>query len=427
MTENKNKKPPLKTAPPAVEPIFEPKEDQFQSFARDPRLSPENKIFDENFPKSPLSLKLAKETRSLTDKEAFYNTIREFKKSEYQKLLPLEETPFQNRKKILNTITQIAEAIILVTYQYTQKNLTAEIGIPGYLNSYKQNLISHLGIIGMGKLGAGEMNYEADLDLIFVYSHEGETFGKKNITNREFFIKFSQRLIQALSTVTSSGLCYPIDVALRPSGNAGTLVTSFEHFMEHQMNRAQEWEYMALLRARTIAAPKDFIHQINSHIQKLAFERPLPEHFFSVMHGIRQRVHVERSKESQTVIDLKFGPGGLMDIEFILQGIQLKSQRVFPDLRKASLFDLIDSLKEHDFLDREELDLIEQAHLHYRTIMSQLHLMKKRSSRLLDFDSDLCTKIRERLGFTSDQELREKLIALKTGVQKIYKRFYETP
>lgn len=427
MTENKNKKPPLKTISPALEPLFEPKEDQFQSFARDPRLSSENKIFDENFPTSPLSLKLAKETRSLMDKEAFYNAIREFKKNEYQKLLPLEEKPFQNRKKILNTITQIAEAIILVTYQYTQKNLTAEIGIPGYLNSYKQNLISYLGIIGMGKLGAGEMNYESDLDLIFVYSHEGETFGKKNITNREFFIKFSQRLIQALSTVTSAGLCYPIDVELRPSGNAGTLVTSFEHFMEHQMNRAQEWEYMALLRARAIAAPKNFIHQINSHIQKLAFEHPLPAHFFSVMHGIRQRVHVERSKESQTVIDLKCGPGGLMDIEFILQGIQLKNQRVFPDLRKTSLFDIIDSLKKHDFLDKEELDLIEQAHLHYRTIVSQLHLMKKRSARLLDFDSDLCTEIRERLGFASDQELKEKLIALKTGVQKIYKRFYETP
>ena len=416
-----------KTKNPSSEPIFEPKKDEFQRFSKDPRLSSENKSFNDNFPNSPFSLKLENETDSIKDKEAFYNAIREFKKREYQKLLPLEEKPLQNRRKILNTVTQIAESIILVTYKYTQKNLEAEIGIPSYLSSYKQNLISHLGIIGMGKLGASEMNYESDLDLIFVYSHEGETLGKKNLTNREFFIKFAQRLIQALNTMTSSGLCYNIDVELRPSGNAGTLVISFEHFVEHQMNKAQEWESMALLRARAVVAPEDFRNQINSQIQKLAFERPLPKHFFSVMHAIRQRVLLERAKESQTVIDLKLGSGGLMDIEFILQGIQLKNQHVFPNLRKSSLFDLIVSLKGYGFLEKAELDLIEQAHLYYRTIVSQLHLIKKCSLKQLDMNSDLFTEVRERLGLASDHELKDKLLILKTGVQKVYKRFYETP
>lgn len=400
--------------------------DHFQSFKKDPRLSVENVELNERLPQSSLLPDLKARLKSCQDKQDFYDNLRLFKREELARITKWENEPLKNRWKILSETALVAETILIAAYEYIRDTLGAEIGIPSWQTSYQQTAPAHLAVVGMGKLGTGEMDYESDLDLIFIFSHLGEVIGKKKLGNHEYFIKFAQKLIQLLAIITGAGRCYAIDVELRPSGQAGPLVSSFDHFLEHQMNRAQEWERLALLRARPIVAPKSFLNRLNSHLDELAFKAPLPTRFFPTMHAIRQRVLRERLQEPDNSFDLKLGQGGLMDIDFVLLGLQLKYQLLYPDLRQRSLKKLIEAFSHHSILSKAEITGLSEAHLLYRTLIAQLQLKENRAVTLLRFDADACAESNEKLGFSNKKELQEKLVHLKNQVQTLYRRYYET-
>jgi len=417
---DEQKKPP----PPSVPVINEPENDTFTKYKKDPRL--ETSIGKKTIDKPVIAAsKLSKKILSLKDEESFLDELRLYKKDRHKQIREsLEDEPLGNRQKILKQLSDVADNILFAAYEYIKRTMVETYGLPSYLSSYKQIQQAYLAIVGMGKMGAQTINYFSDLDIIFVYSHRGETQGKKEIDNGEYFVKLAQKLITALSITTATGRCYEIDTELRPSGNTGALITSYDHFIDHQMNKAQNWERQALLRARPLSDNKDFQDLLDQQIQKLAFARPLPADFTKNMHSIRERVLKERVKESENKIDIKLGPGSLMDIEFILHNIQLKNAKIFPDLRVRSLFDLLEILKNHDLIAKKELEKITQAHMYYRTIESLLHLSKNRSESHLDFASETYEEICARLK-RGAKELKDHVLQMRKEIRKIYERIYQ--
>lgn len=382
------------------------------------------KIKNEPIETLPITLTLQSELKTAKESQDTYDILRLFKRRRHQEISQLESAPFENRQKIFFEITKTAEIILFAAFEHMQTQLESQFGFPSFLNSYNQITPAHLGIIGMGKLGSREMNYESDIDIIFVYSHRGETMGRKKITNQEYFAKFAQKYLNLLSLTTSAGRCYEMDVELRPSGNLGMLVSSFDHFIDHQMNQAQEWEHMALLRARPILAPLDFKKNIELHIDELAHKRPLPNDFFRKMHAIRQKVLQQKASEQENMFDLKLGKGGLMDVEFILQGIEMKFQHLYTHLQQRSLFSLIQNLKNQSILAEKNVQELEEAHLTFHTVISQIHLEERRSYNRVHYDSDLFEKISGRLALPK-KELKENLLQHRAKVSKIYSLFYE--
>lgn len=367
---------------------------------------------------------LRREIKGVKDKQDYFDALRLFKRKQHRQIQELETEPFANRKSILRKLTDVADAIMMEAFDHTRNQMESAYGKPSYLSSYKQILPSELAIIGMGKFGAREMNYESDLDLVFIFSHIGEITGAKPMTNGEYFSKFVQKLINLISLTTGAGRCYDIDVELRPSGNAGPLVSSFDHFLDHQMNHALEWERMALLRARLVLAPEDFRIPLEKHLRELAYNRPLPKDFFTTMRDIRQRVIVENVRETPNYVNLKIGPGGLMDVEFILQGLQLKHQVVYPALRGTGLFEILDALGECGLMVPDDLNALSQAHLLYRTVESRLQLMRKRAESSLHFDSEDFSEMARGLNFANKDELKNALLASRQFVLGLYKRIY---
>lgn len=410
-------------SPKSTPVIHEPETDEYSEYKKDPRL--DTQVYKKTFTHPPYAENdLLKKVITLDDDEAFLDELRIYKRQQHKEIIDtLESKPLKNRHEILTRLSNVADTIITAAYAHIAKNMEEIYGLPSFLSSYKQTQVAHLAIVGMGKLGARKINYHSDLDIIFVYSQRGETHGKKVIDNAEYFVKLAQKFITALSVMTAAGRCYEIDTELRPSGNLGTLVTSYDHFIEHQMNRAQNWERQALVRARSLSDHYEFQKLLDDQIQKLAFERPLPPDFTKNMHQIRERVLKERCKESENKIDIKLGPGSLMDIEFILHNIQLKNANVFPDLRQHSLFDLLNILKNHDFLSKKELQTFTEAHLYYRTIESLLQLIKNRSDSVVDFASETFEEICARLNMNT-KELQEKILHFRKEIRNIYKRIY---
>lgn len=401
--------------------------DSYQSFKKDPRLIPVAQALAEDLPFTKLTPLLKKQLQGIVDKQDFYDVLRLFKREQIKKTMELESSPFKNRELILNQNAVLAQTILVAAYEFVRSELEINLGIPTGTTSYGQPIKSHLAIVGMGKLGTGELDYESDLDLIFIFSEQGEVSGKKQISNLEYFAKFAQRLIHLLSVMTGAGKCYNIDVELRPSGHAGLLVSSSDQFLDHQMNRAEEWERMAVLRAWPVVAPKHLEDTLKKQLKTLAFAKPFPPHFFSVMHKIRERVLNERVQEPDNSFDLKLGLGGLMDVDFVLLGTELKYQKHYPELRQRSVFALIEALKNHSILSPADLQVLSEAHLVYRSVVAQMQLLEKRPLAQLNFGSELYGQISERLGYTSVNILRDTLLDSRQKVRKIYEHLYQNP
>lgn len=398
--------------------------DSYQSYPKTPHLS------DRELTKTEIKLssdyhELHNELTNITDKEEFYNVLRRFKKKKYETIQNLESDPLKNRKKILERISNVADAILQKAYEFSQNELVSQYGRPSYLASYKQLQPCEFAIVGMGKLAGKEINYESDLDLIFIYSHIGQTTGEKSIRNSEYYSKLVQKLIHMLSLLTEAGRCFEVDAELRPSGNSGSLVISFDHFLDHQMNQAQDWERMALLRNRIVVAEPHFHFRLKTHLQELAYQRPLPPQFFKTMHNIRNRVLQEKTNSSKNTFDIKLGQGGLMDIEFIVQGLQLKNQMVYKDLAQSNTFEIIDVLEKHNLLNQNQTTLLKESYTLYRTLESQLHILKKRSEHILYFEREDMAVIATKLGFSDKKLLQDHLNLLRKEVRNLYRIIYE--
>ena len=164
-------------------------------------------------------------------------------------------------------------------------------------------------VIGMGKLAGRELTYHSDLDLIFLYRGGRELIAQACRTG--------QRLISYLTTMTGAGIAYPVDTRLRPSGGQGMLVTSFDAFLRYQLEEAQTWEHLALLRARAVAGARgaaDLLDRVHAHILSLR----LPP--WEELAELRRQVRAERADETKGAIALKTGDGGLMDVDFLAGG-----------------------------------------------------------------------------------------------------------
>lgn len=190
-----------------------------------------------------------------------------------------------------------------------------------------------LTVVALGSLGARDTRYGSDLDLVFLYDRNGETAG--GMTHQEWFARLAQRVINALGAVMNEGRLYTVDTRLRPSGEQGTLVTSWSAFEKYHRERAAGWERIALLRARPLGAAAERLCEM---LRVIVFERPLDEAALRTeVARLRARMRDERGRRSRDARHLRFDPGGLADAEWIAALGQLRGGARDAALRTTSI------------------------------------------------------------------------------------------
>lgn len=175
----------------------------------------------------------------------------------------------------------------------------------------------------MGKLGAGELNFSSDIDLIFAYPEDGETRGgPRSVTHEDYFRRLGQRLIQALNAVTADGFVFRVDMRLRPFGDSGPLVMSFDAMEEYYQAHGREWERYAWIKAAVVAGDRAAGEQLLRQLRPFVFRRYLD---FSAYHSLREMkaLIAEQVKRKGLEDNIKLGAGGIREIEFIGQAFQL--------------------------------------------------------------------------------------------------------
>ena len=252
-------------------------------------------------------------------------------------------------------------------------------------------------VVAMGKMGGREMNFSSDLDLVFLY--EGPE------ACREFQTRVAQRLISFLSSPTGEGVLYRIDMRLRPSGHFGPLVTTLEAFERYHRGEAMVWERQALTKARCVTGDEGFRERVGGVLENLAYDRPFTVDQVEEVMRVRGRMEEEIAREGKSpFMDIKAGRGGLVDIEFAVQVLQLAHGKDHPSLRTTSTLKVLESLAETGLVEEKQYNTLRRAYLFYREIENRSQIYQDRAESRIPMDLNEAILVAKRSGFSGGEE-----------------------
>lgn len=250
-------------------------------------------------------------------------------------------------------LSNIADAALIALWRKVQAEFERQHGrVDG----------GEMAIVSFGKLGGREMAFRSDLDMVFVYDHDADASasdGSKPLAPTLYFTRLSQRLITAVSAQTAEGTLYEIDMRLRPSGNKGPIASRFESFDSYHADNAWTWENMALTRARIVDSPVGLAQKIETVIWRtLTIERDAAALHKDVA---SMRARIAKEHTGRSAWDVKYRPGGLVDIEFVVQCLMLRHASAVPGVLATNTQDGIQRLMKNGFLSQADADLLDGA------------------------------------------------------------------
>ncbi|EGQ7776624.1 TPA: bifunctional [glutamate--ammonia ligase]-adenylyl-L-tyrosine phosphorylase/[glutamate--ammonia-ligase] adenylyltransferase [Vibrio parahaemolyticus] len=280
----------------------------------------------------------------------------------------------------LRHLSQLAEAMIFETYQWQYKICCAEWGTPTNAEGEAQPML----IIGMGKLGGGELNFSSDIDLIFTYPENGETQGaRRSIANAQFFTRLGQRIIKALDQQTFDGFCYRVDMRLRPFGESGPLVMSYAALEDYYQEQGRDWERYAMIKARVMGCEMYPQYQeLRKMLRPFVFRRYID---FSAIQSLRRMKSMISSEVRRRGLtnNIKLGAGGIREIEFIAQVFQLIRGGREPSLRNRGLLETLNGIEDLALLTPQEVSNLEAAYKYLRQLENLLQAMADKQTQTL--------------------------------------------
>ncbi len=279
--------------------------------------------------------------------------------------------------KVSDRLTDIAELVLQAALDMAWSELAARHGNP-HCEDGGQLRPARFGIVGYGKLGGLELGYGSDLDLVFVHDstpQAAETDGPRPLDNAVFFGRLTRRIISMLTLATPAGSMYEVDTRLRPSGRSGLLVSALAAFDRYQREDAWTWEHQALLRSRAVAGPPEIRSAYETLRRHALLHYVHRERLRDDVVDMRERMRQELSQGDAERFDIKQDPGGMADIEFIVQYLVLRDARRHPDLVAYSdNIRQLDALARNGLLSSRRAEQLADAYREYRGLVHRLSL-----------------------------------------------------
>jgi len=285
--------------------------------------------------------------------------------------------------EVMRAMTALAEISVQRAQQCCMDSLTAQFGQPlGVDSKAPQQML----VIGMGKLGGGELNVSSDIDLIFVYPEEGETDGARSLSNHEFFSRLGRRIIALINDLTADGYVFRVDMRLRPYGDSGPLVMSFAALEEYLVAQGREWERYAWIKARVISPPHDsHSAELEQLVQPFVFRKYLDFGAVDSMRKLHAQIRAEVVRRERQD-NIKLGPGGIREIEFIAQVFQLIRGGRDAQLRERATCRVLQLLGEKGELQSDIVQRLEQSYVFLRRLEHRLQYLDDQQTQMLPED-----------------------------------------
>ena len=235
-------------------------------------------------------------------------------------------------EQTLSDLTTLAELCLEAALEHHREALEERFGTPRNANGEPQRLV----VLGLGKLGGGELNLSSDIDLILAYPEAGECDGRRGLANEQFFTRLARAMIRSLSELTEDGFCFRVDTRLRPFGEAGPLVGSFGALEQYYQREGRDWERYALLKARTVAGDLDAGTELLRSLSPFVYRRYIDYGAVEALREMLDAIREDAARKDRGE-DVKRGPGGIREVEFLVQCVQLLRGGREPSLQTPSL------------------------------------------------------------------------------------------
>ena len=296
--------------------------------------------------------------------------LRRWRRLEHTRIAWRDLAGWAQLPETLSELSAFADAAISTALTYARAQLVARYGEPRSVSGEVQPLL----VIGMGKLGGGELNFSSDVDLVLLFPEHGDTDGARPISNEEFFTRLGQALVRLLGTRTADGFVLRVDLRLRPFGDSGPLVASFASFEDYLPRHGRDWERYAYVKARPITAPERYAEIEASAVRPFVYRRYLD---YGVFESLREmKALIEREIERRELADhIKLGPGGIREIEFIVQALQLTRGGRDRRLQTPSLFAALARLGETRLLPPAAVSELREAYVFLRRLENRLQML----------------------------------------------------
>jgi glutamate-ammonia-ligase adenylyltransferase len=332
--------------------------------------------------------------------------------------------------ELTEELSNLADAILHVSYKRIRTDLVARHGTPRYVDGDGATHECGMSVIALGKLGGRELNYSSDIDLMFVYAANGDTDGAHPISNKEFYKKVANQYTELLSTYTAEGLCYRVDLRLRPDGSLGEVCISLDGAKNYYQSRARDWELQMLIKARVAAGDPPAGRELLSTVEPLIYSSTLDFSAVEEVSATRERISekLSRRKLGKAAFDVKLAPGGIRDVEFLVQCLQRLHGGRVPWLRHGGTMLALSRLSDKDLLSAAEYGRLIAAYRFLRNLEHRLQIAEDRQTHTLPTSArelDLLAKKMPaaQLGSApSGEKLLYDLNAHLEAVQEIYER-----
>ena len=334
----------------------------------------------------------------------FMRRIRLFRHRELVRIVWRDLAGWSDCDETLHELSAVADTCIRAAFLYSSQEMQGRYGVPRDENGEETNFI----VVAMGKLGGGELNFSSDIDLVFLYSEPGETDGKRPQSNEEYFRKLAQLFIKLLGDKTADGFVYRVDARLRPFGDSGPLAVSVAAFEDYLLQHGRDWERYAWVKARVVNAwngTHDFYSNI---LRPFVYRRYLDFGVFSSLREMKSMIEQE-GRAAANRENIKLGPGGIREIEFIAQTLQLVRGGTDRSLRQRSLMPALEQLGREQLMPAATAKELTSAYCFLRDLENRLQMIADRQTHELPDDEVNRTRLVFAMGFDDWALLYEAL------------------
>ena len=339
---------------------------------------------------------LDQEVTTLKNEREVMASLRRFKRRETLRIAFGDIIRSQTVATVARQISYLADAIIEVALRFARRALEELRGEPLGPKGNRARFV----VLALGKLGGVELNYSSDIDLVFFYDLDGQTDAARPISNNEFFERLSRNLVKLLSESTNLGIAYRVDLRLRPEGSQGEVCTNFDRALSYYDNKARTWERQAFVKARAVAGDLDLGHALLKQLETWIYRRFLSRADITGIRGIKQRIERRAETTGKKERDVKTGYGGIRDIEFAIQFLQLLNGGSLPEVRGGNTLEAIANLEKSGCLTNQERSILEDNYSMLRKLEHRLQIMFDLQTHMMQEDPDELRKLAIRLGYS---------------------------
>lgn len=354
---------------------------------------------------------------SIDDDSQWPQQLRRWRRLQSTRVIWRDLYEHDNVETSLGTISEIADMALSESVRVISALFESRYGLIKNPDGERQSFV----VFGLGKLGGGELNFSSDVDLVYAYPQQGESDGARSLDSEAYFTRLGQRLAQLLGDITSDGFSHRVDLRLRPYGNSGRLALSFAAMEHYFQTEGRDWERYAWVKARPVAGDITAGERCLESLRPFVYRRYLD---YTALDGLREmKAMIAAEVEKRELADhLKLGPGGIREIEFLVQALQLIHGGREPVLRQRSLLKAMQMLVQAGHLPEATAEKLKAAYLFLRRVENRVQMLRDEQTHSLPQDALMRYRIARGLNYANATELENALQVHRDFVSEEFSR-----